>query len=155
MRKLLMTLTVTLTISCQNQTKSDNQTESIKKAKKDSLVKEYDKYRDSIAKASGGLIQPEKTQSKIIPIPAKEWYEGGTLHQSKISGWKSSTDRNKLATCADFMAKIDNTVTMDVLKKRATDLKICIDDSSKGIKTVDDWKVTEIAALCIKLMGYQ
>ena len=35
-----------------------------------------------------------------------KWYVGGTLHKSNISEWKTSTDRNKLATCGDFIAKV-------------------------------------------------
>jgi len=55
---------------------------------------------------------PVKPQSNT-----ERWYEGGTLHKAKISEWKVATEENKLATCADYMATVDNTVSMDVLKK--------------------------------------
>ena len=56
-----------------------------------------------------------------------KWYEGGSLHKAKISDWKIATEKNKLATCGDFMATTDNTVSMEVLKVRAEQLKKCID----------------------------
>ena len=37
-----------------------------------------------------------------------EWTKNGTLHESDISAWKKSTDANKLATCADFVANLKN-----------------------------------------------
>lgn len=84
----------------------------------------------------------------------KNWYEGGTLHSAKISAWKSATDENKLATCADFMAAYDNTVSMSVLKIRATELKSCIDEAVRGQDMTNDDSVASIAALCTKALGY-
>ena len=37
-----------------------------------------------------------------------EWTKNGTLHEADISAWKKSTDANKLATCADFVANLKN-----------------------------------------------
>ena len=82
------------------------------------------------------------------------WYEGGTLHKSKISEWKDSTDRNKLATCADFMASRDNTVSMKILKRRSMDLKNCIDEATRGLKSTNDESVSTIAALCVITLRY-
>lgn len=39
----------------------------------------------------------------------KKWYEGGSLHKSKILEWKNATEENQLATCADFIAYVDKT----------------------------------------------
>jgi len=77
-----------------------------------------------------------------------KWYEGGTLHKSQISVWKIATDKNKLATCADFMAKIDNTGSMDELKRRATKLKACIDEATRGLENTNKLKVSDVAASC-------
>ena len=77
-----------------------------------------------------------------------KWYEGGTLHKSKISDWKIATDKNKLATCADFMAKVDNTGSMDELKRRATKLKACIDEATRGLENTNELKVSDVAATC-------
>lgn len=83
-----------------------------------------------------------------------KWYIGGTLHKAKISEWKNATEKNKLATCGNFMATVDNTVSMTELKKRATELKNCIDEATRGLENVNDWEVSGIAASCIIIMGY-
>lgn len=82
------------------------------------------------------------------------WYEGGSLHKAKISVWKASTDKNKLATCADFMATVDNSVSMNELKKRATNLKLCINETVIDMENINNQSVSEIAALCIVTIGY-
>lgn len=82
------------------------------------------------------------------------WYEGGTLHKAKISDWKTATEKNKLATCGDFMATVDNTVTMTELKRRATELKNCIDEATRDLESTNNESVSSIAALCTKTMSY-
>ena len=102
-----------------------------------------------------GCADNSSTQSHKAPANAvANWYEGGSLHKAKTSNWKISTDKNKLATCADFMATVDNSVSMDELKKRATDLKICIDKATKGLENTNNQSVSGIAASCITIMGY-
>lgn len=83
----------------------------------------------------------------------EKWYEGGTLHKAKIAEWKTATDKNKLATCGDFMATVDNSVSMDVLKKRAEDLKQCVDEATRGLDNTNSEAVSTIASLCIKQIG--
>ncbi len=85
----------------------------------------------------------------------KEWYEGGTLHRLKISDWKEANEANKLATCGDIMAVVNNRVSMSELKRRAEELKTCIHTSTNGLSSTDGYDVADVAALCIKLMGYQ
>jgi hypothetical protein len=85
----------------------------------------------------------------------QQWYEGGTLHQGKVREWKNATDEDKLATCADFAATVDKSVSMDVLLTRATELKACINEATRGIDEVDNSPVTEIAALCMMTLGYE
>ncbi len=43
----------------------------------------------------------------LIPtsVCAKEWYEGGTLHNATALEWQNATFQNKLATCGDFVSK--------------------------------------------------
>jgi len=85
----------------------------------------------------------------------QEWYSGGTLHQATIDDWKTASDKNKLATSADMMAVVDNTVSMDELRARAESLKDCIDEATDIDETVvDDSLVSEIGALCIISSGY-
>ena len=84
----------------------------------------------------------------------ERWYEGGTLHKAKISEWKAATEENKLATCADFMATVDNTVSMEVLKKRAMELMKCIDEATNGLDITNDESVASVASKCTVLLGY-
>ena len=35
--------------------------------------------------------------------PAKEWYQGGTLHQATYAQWNSASYQNKLATASDWL----------------------------------------------------
>ena len=97
---------------------------------------------------SGTSSQSQKTKTK-------EWYEGGTLHRAIISDWINATDQNKLATCANFMATVDNTVSMTELKRRATQLKNCIDETIKGLESTNNESVAEIASACTILLGYK
>jgi len=95
-----------------------------------------------------------KRESTTTPTE-KHWYEGGTLHNSKIREWKNASEENKLATCGDFMAKFDNSVTIDVLLERAIALRACIDEATRGIDKVDDNKTAEIASACTVLLEYK
>ena len=108
-----------------------------------------------------GCVDNSSTKSNKMPTSTKtpvntvdNWYEGGSLHKAKISNWKTSTDKNKLATCADFMAIVDNSVSMNELKKRATSLKNCIDKAVEGPEGINNQSVSGIAASCITIMGY-
>jgi hypothetical protein len=87
--------------------------------------------------------------------PLKKWYEGGNLHNSLIYEWKNSTEENKLATCSDFIAYIDKTVSMDILLERSVELRACINEATKGIESANNEKVADIATLCIITLGYK
>jgi len=49
---------------------------------------------------------PAATRSHEVVARPKEWYEGGTLHQSKISDWKNASYENRLATSYDFIVTL-------------------------------------------------
>ncbi len=83
-----------------------------------------------------------------------EWYVGGNLHKSKIREWKAASERNKLATCADFVANIKKDLPISELKTKAIEMKNCIDEATKGTSISDDEKTNEIAALCVILLKY-
>ncbi len=85
---------------------------------------------------------------------AQKWYAGGTLHQSKISAWKKATNHNKLATCADMVTVFDKSVSLSVLKIRATEVKNCIDEATRGLAQTNNEDVASYAVLCGKLLGY-
>ena len=101
-----------------------------------------------------GEVEESTTSSQSNNATGLEWYEGGTLHDSSISEWRNATERNKLATCADWIAKIDNTISMEELYIRANSLVICIDEATKGLDVMDDEPAAGIAVLCIKTLEY-
>lgn len=86
---------------------------------------------------------------------SQRWYEGGTLHKATISEWKMASDRNKLATCADFISSSNPRLTERQLRIVATELKNCIDEGVYGYQGVNNLKVAEIGALCMSAMGYE
>lgn len=102
----------------------------------------------------GGSSDNSQTRNTTPKSTVEKWYEGGTLHKAQIAEWKAATDKNKLATCGDFMSTVDNSVSINVLKKRAQDLQICIDEATRDLDNTNNEAVSTIAVLCIKQMGY-
>ena len=82
-----------------------------------------------------------------IDAPNTTWYSGGTLHKSTIKTWKNATEKNKLATCADFCANRYNTLSLTDIKVVATNLKTCIDEAVNHTLAV-----SEVAAMCLILL---
>lgn len=82
------------------------------------------------------------------------WYIGGNLHKKSMLDWKNATEANKLATCADFIARINKDLSLTELKDKASTLKDCMDETTKGTNASDHNKVSEIGALCLVTMGY-
>jgi len=66
---------------------------------------------------------------------AKEWYEGGTLHQASALEWQKSTYANKLATAGDLVAAVHKAGKL-------------VPALSSQIKSVDDIK--PMAAAIVK-----
>ena len=87
-------------------------------------------------------------------LSAKEWYQGGNLHQSTFITWRSASYENKLATCADWLFSmkewkeyISSGGSLENLKTKSKRLlnglnEFCIDNDD-----VNHMKVNEIAAL--------
>lgn len=103
-------------------------------------------------------IAPKSTSTSASKVTtsstSQEWYEGGTLHKATIARWKTSTERNKLATCGDFMAAYDKSVSMNELLARAVALKSCIDVATDGLDYTNNLEVSTMAALCIQELDY-
>lgn len=97
-----------------------------------------------------------------VSANAKEWYEGGTLHNSTIESWKKASSENKLATCGDFLAsmwmnkKLNlNIASMNVLKSYAKELVDFIDSATEGNDdVVNNSTVSEFAAMGVIMMGW-
>jgi len=85
--------------------------------------------------------------------PKDEWYAGGTLHKSNLQSWSSSTEKNKLATCADFVANVkDYEGDLTKMKEDATEVMNCIEESAKD-PNLSSQNTNEVAASCIILLG--
>ena len=82
----------------------------------------------------------------------KKWNAGGALQKSLIIEWKSASERNKLATCFDLLAPNHPALTLQELHVLSEELKIHIDEAVIDDKSLDNYKVTEIAAMCLVLM---
>ena len=83
-----------------------------------------------------------------------KWYIGGNLHKSKVIEWKNATEKNKLATCGDFIAKVvDKNTSLGVIKRKAENLKICINEATVN-ESENNKTVAKIASLCIIKLGY-
>jgi len=89
--------------------------------------------------------------SSFASAGAKEWYEGGTLHNANSREWNNATYENKLATAADWVAKIVNVRSMADLKSKAIEVVSCVSETVKG---TGNQKVAEIAVMCMIMMNY-
>ena len=86
----------------------------------------------------------------ITSAQAKEWYEGGTLHQATIKEWRTADNADKVATCADFIAwsyqkglLILPLSDAESMRPYVIELVTCIDTFAEG--TDDDDNVREFA----------
>jgi len=97
-----------------------------------------------------------KTNYESKRSQENNWYEGGDLHKSYVMDWRTASYKNKLATCADWMAVVDNTISMSELKTRAENLVICVDEAvatdSKGQQISGTLKIADIAVSCVQIL---
>ena len=110
--------------------------------------------------------------STTTAAPREKWYEGGTLHKAGALDWQKATYRDKLATCADFVAyawekgmlktairrKIK---TIEDFRPYAIELLKFLDaalekdpDPAKNQKMYAKLMVSEIAAIGMATMGW-
>lgn len=84
---------------------------------------------------------------------AKQWYEGGTLHNSTFREWKAATYQNKLATCADYLCCMEEWKeyiyaggSMSNLKEKAERFVSGLNEFCIGTNEFNFMKINEIAA---------
>lgn len=93
------------------------------------------------------------------PPAHAQWYKGGTLHDVDGHTWVKASDKNRLATAADFavivigQAEVDRKLdSFDEFRPYASEMKACIDgmyNSAKERQPVMRAKSTAtIAAYC-------
>ncbi|PHM65711.1 hypothetical protein Xsto_01863 [Xenorhabdus stockiae] len=103
---------------------------------------------------------------------AAEWYEGGNLHKSNAIAWQKANEKNKVATCADFIAGmwVDGKLTdkisteikdIDDIKPYAELLASQLDDAfspdpdaKKNQQIFENQTVSSFAAMTMVLMGW-
>jgi hypothetical protein len=146
--------TCILLVSCsESKNSSEKPLAQTSEGFKHETVDEY-----NARKKSEVLNKNEQKANKNNKLPAQqkpgEWYEGGTLHQSKIAEWKKATEANKLATCADFIAKARKIANMNDLLAKSVGLRACITEATKGLPSTDNEKVSDVAVLCFIQLGY-
>lgn len=95
-----------------------------------------------------------KLQAEKKAAASRKWYEGGTLHDASIDDWKKATNRNKLATCADYALLLHpNFKDVDDLKPYALAISVCIDEGTvDDLEMFKDITVKETASMCILLI---
>ena len=104
-----------------------------------------------------GACAPTPAPTSAPTPPAKEWYEGGTLHKATVGQWHRATYANRLATCADWVVAANRAEAerdFSTVKPKAIELEKAIMEATKGIPEIQDHQVAEYAAMCIILMGY-
>ena len=92
---------------------------------------------------------------------AKEWQQGGTLHNATIAEWKRSSHENKLATCADWLSALYLRGNLDVdidefddLKKYAEALVGYVDKTSAKTSSLNGEKANAIALVGMMMAGW-
>lgn len=97
----------------------------------------------------------DNEDSLETPNENREWYIGGTLNGATGSAWQQSSYDNRLATAADFSAKVleGKVSSMDQLRPYATELASCITSATAGPESRNT-RVTEIAAACIIMLKW-
>ena len=107
------------------------------------------------------------------PAAAKDkWYEGGTLHKAGALDWQRASYRDKLATCADFIAAAwekgllkrkvrRNILSTNDIKPYARELVAFIDaalerehDPAKNRRMYANLTVAETAAIGLIIMEW-
>lgn len=104
------------------------------------------------------------------PQQTKKWYEGGTLHQATIGEWHKASYENKLATSADFIAKMwkDKSFKPEIQSQISSldDVRILADEMVVFIDTATtpeegqnpqvflNQKVSDLAAMGLILMRW-
>lgn len=94
-------------------------------------------------------------------VNAKEWYEGGTLHDATIAQWKRASQSNKLATCADWLSALymRGNLTISVsdfsdLRTYAGALVNYIDEASGKTRALDGETANSVALIGMMMAGW-
>jgi len=119
-----------------------------------------DASNNNNAKASSISHVEKSPVRKVAATSSMEWYNNGRLHKSTIMQWREATQRNQLATSADWALtsqKVKSIVmksgSMDTLRPYANNLRACVSEAGAD-KSSDGLVVSQVAAACIILLGW-
>jgi hypothetical protein len=102
----------------------------------------------------------------------QKWYEGGTLHKKSALAWQTASKKDKLATCADFVATMwqngdlkpsiaNRLTTVDDVRPYAQELVEFLDaafkpnrDPEKNRKLFTNQAVSSTSAIGMARMGW-
>ncbi len=94
--------------------------------------------------------KPETSTEEQSKLAGLKWYEGGTLHQKTVAEWQAASNRDRLATSSDFVAKIRKFDSLADMLVAAHVMQTCITIADEGVQHL---KVSEIAASCAQVEG--
>lgn len=118
-----------------------------------------------------GIEKPAAVEQEPMD-PVKTWYQGGTLHGVSALEWQGASYENKLATCADFVAKLSTGTSLkpgvaakmstiegikpfaEALVKQLDDAMKKRDDVELNRKIYTNQTVASNVAMVIVLMGW-
>lgn len=165
MRSLIapLLLVVVVLLTCKESTR-----ESAPAASASTQIPSAPFAPQEVKPLASSSVGPSKSQ----PASATAWYQGGTLHNKTALDWQKADDADKLATCADFLARLwmdkelkpeimAQITTIDDLKPWAFLLAHGLDkacaknpDPVLNKRMYTNQKVREMAALIILAAGW-
>jgi hypothetical protein len=90
----------------------------------------------------------------VTAAQTRNWYDGGTLHRANMHQWMSAPYPNRLATAADFAARMGQGRESDAAMRRAAIILLtCMDRAY--IPQIDREPAARIAALCEVDLGWR
>lgn len=107
----------------------------------------------SVSSYRSGSYSGHTTRTKS----RSEWYSSGDLHAKKIREWRNASYANRLATSADFAARMldkngERPRSMDDLRPIASSLEIAISEVARG-GDADSQSVASVASACWVLLN--
>ena len=83
---------------------------------------------------------------------APAWYAGGTLHAVTLGHWMLASDRNRLATAADWATAAYSVTTHDELRVKAVEFVDCVNTVAKNTE-LHGKRTNVIVVACYALLG--
>jgi hypothetical protein len=110
--------------------------------------------------ALAGLIAITALACEQQTTSTYDWFNGGTLHKATVQQWNNATEKDKLATCADWICaweKADLTTrkynSMNQVKWDAEELRACLNEALQPVspnEPVNSYVV--LSAIALKIL---